>query len=247
MGSGFNLIFLPDKQDNRDFRVQFNATRETLVVAPIGGPIPNRGSIQDDIEFFGVHYFQRVTDAFTNEALHVEPGLWLNVPATTVPPASAFVVRQASIPHGDSLLAIGQSASSQAGPQIDTIDSTPVNDGGGPFKIGYLDPFLTAPLPPGVPADAKRNPNAVLTAAIQGQSIVNTITLTISAAKEGMVNIPFVEMNATPMTFTAVFWIETVKNSDGSLFMQLQYSQIVNLHFAGATWPHISVATLVKQ
>ena len=28
---------------------------------------------------------------------------------------------------------------------------------------------------------------------------------------------------------------------------QIQYSQIVNLNFAGLTWPHVSVATLVKQ
>jgi hypothetical protein len=39
---------------------------------------------------------------------------------------------------------------------------------------------------------------------------------------------------------------ETVRNPDGSTFLQLQYTQRVLLHF-GIDWPHISVATLTKQ
>jgi hypothetical protein len=51
----------------------------------------------------------------------------------------------------------------------------------------------------------------------------------------------------------AIFWIETVQPTDGSPFLQLQYVQRVILDFppkpgAGIIhWPHISVATLVKQ
>ena len=43
---------------------------------------------------------------------------------------------------------------------------------------------------------------------------------------------------------TAIFWIETVKNPDGTTFLQLQYTQRVLLVFNGLVWPHISVATL---
>ena len=45
----------------------------------------------------------------------------------------------------------------------------------------------------------------------------------------------------------AIFWIEKVQQADGTHFMQLQYTQTVILFFKNISWPHISVATLVKQ
>ena len=56
VGNGFNLISLPDKHENKLFRLKLNATHETLNFTPIGGPIPNRGSAQDDIAFLGLHF-----------------------------------------------------------------------------------------------------------------------------------------------------------------------------------------------
>jgi len=51
----------------------------------------------------------------------------------------------------------------------------------------------------------------------------------------------------------AIFWIETVQPKKGMPFLQLQYTQTVFLKFpaggkgAPIVWPHISVATLVKN
>jgi hypothetical protein len=56
----------------------------------------------------------------------------------------------------------------------------------------------------------------------------------------GIVNMPFDIANAS-------FWIETVKQADGTTFQQLQYTQTVILNFLGVNWPHICVATLIKQ
>ena len=42
------------------------------------------------------------------------------------------------------------------------------------------------------------------------------------------------------------FWIETVKRGNGT-FLQLQYTQTVLLNFLGLSWPHVTVATLVKR
>jgi hypothetical protein len=62
--------------------------------------------------------------------------------------------------------------------------------------------------------------------------------------------------NANAVNMTAIFWIETVENEDGSQFMQLQYTQTVFLDFpvpdpsgkmVNIRWPHISVATLLKR
>jgi hypothetical protein len=272
VGSGFNLISLPDKHENKPFRVKLNATHETLSFTLIGGPIPNRGSAQDDIEFLGVHYFQLVSDAVTSAGLHLEPGMWLNMPVTTNPPQpQPGVARLATIPHGDSLLAQGTSITVNGGPRIEPVDSTPFTlDPVTGARINktdpqYLDPFEDAHLPPGIPAGSIANPNLVLTTAIAGQNIINTVVLIVSANPVGgingtpiappskpnevggIVNLPFVVANANANSFAAIFWIESVQNPDGSEFLQLQYTQTVILDFIGIKWPHISVATLVKQ
>jgi len=72
--------------------------------------------------------------------------------------------------------------------------------------------------------------------------------LEISTAEVGgLVNIPFITANANATKIEAIFWIERVRLSDGTEFLQLQYTQTIILDFADIAWPHISVATLVKQ
>lgn len=246
VGSGFNLIAVPNKQHGGIFRLMLNSTHETLEFTPVGGPVPNRGSLQGDIFMHGLTYLQRVSDAVTNAALHIEPGIWLNVPPTTAPQAPATIVRQSTIPHGDSLLAQGSAFHVQGGPQIQPVSSKPT--GPGVNQIGYLDPYLHSNLPPGIPQSAVANPNEVLLSAIKGQNITSTVVLQISTTPVGgIVNIPFVVQNANATKLDAIFWIETVRQADGTEFMQLQYTQTVILHFDNIDWPHISVATLVKQ
>jgi hypothetical protein len=262
VGSGFTLISLPDFDKTppstgpKDFRLLLHATREILEFIPIGGAVPNRGVVTDigvaagqpDIQLHGLTYLQRVSDAVTFEALHIEPGIWINVPATTVLPVQdATVVRLGTIPHGDSLLAQSTFLRTVAGgPQIAVIDSTPT--GPGTSLPGYLDPFLNPPLPPGIQLPFVKDPNLVLKAAIQHQTIIKTVVIVISTSPVGgIVNIPFVVSNANATQLDAIFWIETVQQPDGSTFLQLQYTQTVVLNFLGINWPHISVATLVKQ
>jgi hypothetical protein len=263
VGSGFNVMSLPDFDSRppstgpKDFRIKLNATRELLQFIPIGGAIPNRGVLTDlgngtgqtDIELFGLTYLQRVSDAVTNDALHIEPGIWVKVPATTVLPVQDLtVVRMGSIPHGDALLAQSTAVLTVAGgPQIAAVDSRPVGPGVTP---GYLDAFNNPvpPLPPGMLPAWVVNPNQALIAAIAGQTITSTVVLVISTNPAGHIaNIPFVVSNANATQLDAIFWIETVTQPDGSSFMQLQYTQTVILNFLGINWPHISVATLVKQ
>ncbi len=262
-GGGFNVMSLPDFDSRppstgpKAFRIKLNATRELLQFTPIGGAIPNRGSMTDlanntgqpDIELFGLTYLQRVWDAVTNDAMHVEPGIWINVPETTVlPPQGPTIARMGNIPHGDSILAQSTFAASVAGgPRINPVSSLPVGPGVTP---GYLAAFSspTLPLPPGLQLPWVIDPNQALLAAIAGQTITNTVVISISTNPiGGIVNIPFVQSHANATRLDAIFWIETVRQPDGSSFMQLQYTQTVVLNFLGIDWPHISVATLVKQ
>jgi hypothetical protein len=111
-GQGFNLIGRPDRQGDATVYLQLDRTREALELKPIGSPVPNRGRFQDDIELFGLTYLQRITDAATGGALHIEPGIWMTQPATTHPPQSApddaqIVTRMGSVPHGNAFVAQG--------------------------------------------------------------------------------------------------------------------------------------------
>jgi hypothetical protein len=111
-GRGFNLIARPDFQGDSPLYLQLNQTNETLTVEPIGSAIPNRGFGQDDMELFGLTYLDKISDASTGGALHIEPGIWVTQPETSYPdqeppPGGQIIARMASIPHGNSMLAQG--------------------------------------------------------------------------------------------------------------------------------------------
>jgi hypothetical protein len=268
MGHGFNLIALPknvgDSDEGLPFRVLLNSTEETLTVAPIGAPIVNRavgvvGSDfgQTDIAFLGLHYLQRVTDALTHEALHLETGQWLNLPSDVQNGTTKNnIVRLATIPHGVSLIAQGVAAKMVGAPTIAPAAMLPMDANGNEVTEGYLGPYDKASLPPGVPAEAVRNPNLMLTNALAGQNIVETVILKVKAIPDGqsgdqetrdIANIPHLRRAARVVDFSAAVYIETVQQADGKRFMQLQYTQTIILNFERINWPHLTVATLVKQ
>lgn len=247
-GRGFNLIAVPNHQHNADFRLILNATTEKLQFNAIGGAVPNRGSQQNDINIFGLTYLQQINDAQTMEGIHIEPGLWLNVPATTAPHDPPTIVRQSTIPHGDSLLAQGKGFASPSGhPLITPVSSKPTGPGLASKLPGYLDPYSHSNLPAGMKQSYVDNMNLALIDAIEGQNITSTTVLSVNSIPVGgIVNIPFVTVNANATKMDAIFWIETVQRPDGSKFLQLQYTQTVILNFLNIDWPHISVATLIK-
>jgi hypothetical protein len=149
-GRGFNLIARPDFHDKANLYLQLNQTHETLTVAPIGSPIPNRGFGQDDIELFGLSYLQKIHDHYTGGALHLEPGLWITQPPTTYPPENPptggqIIARMASIPHGTVVLAQGNAISFTGAPTLRPPD--------GIMKYhGSLFPsFNSTPFPAGSP------------------------------------------------------------------------------------------------
>ena len=264
-GTGFNITPRPFFGSAPPFFLELNATQETLDVTAITGDIPNRGSRQPDVKLHGLRYLQQVTDAVTNTGIHIEPGLWLRVPATTDPASGPTYVRQAVVPHGDSLLAQSVFARRVTGfPTIDPVDSTPfrgsvvagltakpvdpVTDAH--YLAQYRDAGLPAVgLPPGLSAASTiKDPTQVLLAQIDGQTIVSTVAIGLSTAAPagGILNIPFVTSNANAVQMDAILWIETVQHGDGGHFMQLQYLQRVILDFDAIRWPHLSVATLVR-
>ncbi|HTF62142.1 MAG TPA: heme-binding protein [Edaphobacter sp.] len=274
IGTGFKLIARPDFQNQKPFFLEINGTLEDLEFQLIGGGIPNRGSEQLDINLHGLHYLQKIADCVTHGALHIETGMWINIPETTDPKAPPTVVRQSTIAHGDSLLAQTTFITDVAGgPVINPVDSFPFTDPTIPdlntpanniiTNPLYVGPYLNTALPEGClpprldPQATIRNPTLALLAAIKGQNITDTAVIQVSTAavqgSTGILNIPFVVRNANALRMDAILWIETVQPSDGDPFLQLQYVQRVILDFPPKPnapiihWPHISVATLVKQ
>jgi hypothetical protein len=256
VGNGFNTIFRPDSTASptilpnpvppappHDNILELNLTSETLSFAKSLGSVPNRGTgPQKDAFLNGVPYVQSVKDITIHGesvGIHFEPGIWIHVPATTIPPLGETVARMASIPHGTTIEAQGLVNPATPGPPaIAAVDITPIiNASGKPFRFPSqtatdpntlripqdLSPFVTR----GTITQAMLDdPNSLLRAHIGGQDIISTTTIFISTAPPppvglfggGTDNIAFLlgqaaatAPNAQSTKMTAVFWIETVE------------------------------------
>jgi len=336
VGNGFNTIFRPDSAVTptplpnpvppppppRDNILELNLTSESLSFSHSLGSVPNRGTAaQPDAFLNGVPYLQTIKDVTIHGesvGIHVEPGIWIHVPATTVPQLGESVTRMASIPHGAAIEAQGTFSSAPGKPTIAPVDITPFATGSNPpKKIPFASQIANNPNTPRIPQDLGPfitagtitqtlldDPNSLLRSHISKQNIVNTTTIVISTAPPpppqvlpfggGVDNIAFLlgqaaatAPNAQALQMLAVFWIETVEEiilvppyqvggppfaikAKPSVpgqrvptfsvtppydldmpreltvkFTQIQYSQTVLLNFAGLTWPHVSVNTLV--
>lgn len=266
-GSGFNLIEIPNRNQDPNvqpppadkFKLILNNTFEKLTITAIPGGIINRGNVQGDIEYLSLHYLQQVDDVnvpvgTTGRGIHLETGLFLNLPAGTDPAVQPSVARLGSIPHGDSLLAQG------------TFTPTPVQNQGPDFDFNRADPtpftvvdgkrvnitsddylsLLKDPVevPNGIPKAAVMNPTLILEEALKDLKVLDMTVVFLDANPiegvsnsnalanaGGITNIPFVTKNANATTFSAIFWLMTVQKPDNTTTKLLQYTQTVVLDF----------------
>lgn len=200
--------------------------------------------------------------------IHHEPGLWLymkNLRATDkdfIPPniedAVLEVARLATIPHGNSVLALGTVSTHDGMPAIPPISGLPIgrfenlgtgkydvleDDGNGkpdpylePYKHYIESPFMgdqtgTVDFPGFNPRDM----NEILRFENKNVDIVRTTVLTVDSTRQnaGVVNIPFVIKQAEPVSLKSTFWIQELKkkDKDGYPLLRIQYSQIVMMDF----------------
>ncbi|MDB5267920.1 MAG: hypothetical protein JWP58_960 [Hymenobacter sp.] len=266
-GSGFNLIEIPNRNQDLHvhppaadkFKLVLNNTFEKLTITAIPGGIINRGNVQGDIEYLSLHYLQQVDDVnvpvgTSGRGIHLETGLFLNLPAGTDPAVQPSVARLGSIPHGDSLLAQG------------TFTPTPLQNQGPKFDFNRADPtpftvvagkrvnitdehylsLLKNPVkvPDGIPQAAVMDPTLILEEALKDVQVLDMTVVFLDAnpiagvsnpnALEnagGITNIPFVTKNANATTFSAIFWLMTVQKPDKTTTKLLQYTQTVVLDF----------------
>ncbi|MFT3771020.1 MAG: heme-binding protein [Minicystis sp.] len=253
-GVGFNCIFRPNFGQTtfpnpvsppppaapNDNVLEMNITSETLSFSEQLGSVPNRGMVQDDIELNGVPYLQSISDITVPDQpipIHLEPGLWVIVPATTDPQEGVTLARMASIPHGTTINAQGTFTTNSGSPlPLPTVDITPFVAATGqkiPFPSMTASNGDTARIPQDLSSftvggtsaqDLISNPNALLAAALETQTILSTTTITIDTSPGtplfggGTDNIAFLlgdskaaKPNAQGTRVQATFWIETVQ------------------------------------
>jgi len=274
-GKGFNQIWRPfdglQRKPPQDRFLELNETSEVLQFVEIPGNIPNRGLLQVDINLHGLTYLQKINDVnvLTNHkptGIHIEPGIWVRVPGTADPQDPETVARLANIPHGTSLVSQGTAKPGTIPLVFPAVSITPFVIGQPGNLISFPETKLNQPSqfrtpPADIPHVTQQmvdNPNVVLTDANAGKTIKSVTQITISTADlnppasgGGTSNIAFLtgaggKPNAEAALMDATFWISEFVDKHGREELQLQYSQRVLLNFNGLSWPHVSVATLLK-
>ena len=266
IAQGWNVIAVPGTPS---FTLEIIPYTETLTFTPVvvadnRGPFINGQEVTQQIT--GLMYKQEILSACPTDfcaergfkagtMIHAETGLLLNLGS---PDGGYTVARLATIPHGNSVLCLGQSAVIQPGLDhsfIGTANTIPTNLDGSPlsskdFLFNYADGYIGAPF---LGVFFQSDPNTFLTSTIEGMNITDMTVIKMSSnnpnAGGGILNIPFISsnVNATQMDF--IFWIETVEGLTSPL---LQYTQTINLVFPPTgnphpvLWPHVTVNTLTK-
>ncbi len=272
-GSGFNTIWRPFFGGAEDEFLELDLTTDTITFINPLDSIPNRGFDQPDITMHGITYTNHIEDAVTGGGLHVEPGVWISVPATTKPEEPPTVARLASIPHGTVVLA--QGLATFAGDVWPAMPDSNIV----PFEIGEepvlnSDPHFARKLakakkkfpqmvlaagnefrmppganPPGFTQAMVDNPTTALLAPPTGATFHDTITLTVTTLPVptlggGTANTAFLEINADAVQVVATFQQSLVTPAGGEPFRWLQYVQTVLLNFDEISWPHVTVGSL---
>ena len=220
---------------------------------------------------FGVHYLQQISDANVpgKPGLHIEPGIWLAVPATTDPEEPPTVVRMASIPHGTTIVAQGTASFGIGPPVIPGMSIIAVQHAHprpervqGAIPRKYHQP--SAPSPRRSTTSRRTmidNPSSVLEAAIANQKIetfTRELKVSTKAARPGpggqheQYRLPRGASrdghgpNANAVQVDATFWIELVDGNGrpAGLSISCNMRRPCMLVFDDYTWPHATVATL---
>ena len=167
------------------------------------------------------------------------------------------IARLATIPHGDSVLALGKFEEISGAPSIRDINGLPVGVNQD-LESPYLSPYKK------YHANLFQNlfdpvsPNDLLKKANEVVEITRTTILPVDTSVEtgGISNIPFVVKQANAAEMKSTFWIQELAEKDvnGDPKLRLQYSQVVILDFFPRRdglpglirWPHVSINTLEK-
>ena len=284
-GTGWNMIALPFKDapappNGFNYRVLMNQYDEELVFDFVDEGVINRGLLRAPATEFDqrvatLDYQQKIAQVAAEDKpdsgglaggpglpIHHEPGLWQymkNLRSSDVD-GEIEVARLASIPHGNSILALGHAIVGEGKPEIPRVGGLPIGrfedishpaydfreehdkpDGDpylAPYKHYVDNPFMGNVTAPGFPGFHPADLNAILNFAndafeAAGGKFGKLTTLVVDTERMagGIANAPFTTREAEPVSMKSTFWISEVTNPDGSAGMRLQYSQSVMMYF----------------
>ncbi|MBY5163575.1 heme-binding protein [Salsipaludibacter albus] len=239
-GTGWNMIALPFKDSPAppppmpggfNFRVLMNQYDEELVFDFVDENVPNRGLLRPPETEFDqlvstLDYQQKIAQVAVedkppsndaggvNAPIHHEPGLWLymrNLRSGDIQ-GEINIARLASIPHGNSVLALGFSEEHEGMPEIPPVSGLPIgrfedlSNGGhdvnspdatasgttdpaqpdpylDPFRHYIDNPFTGNVTTAGFPGFTPADMNNLLRVANQGVQIERTTVLTIDTTR----------------------------------------------------------------
>ena len=297
---GWNMIALPfvdpSKAEDRfrfNYRLLLHQYNEELDFILVDKAVPNRGvrlglgpDANTDQFLVALDYQQRIKqfagDDFPksglagsrDDVIHHEPGLWLHM--TNGITDGLNIGRLATIPHGDSVLALGRSSEHSGAQSIPDISGLPIGvdqdlgkprddkNPGNPYLAPYRhfnENLFQGVFNPVSPNDLLEKANLELEE--EGVKIVKTTVLDVDSTLPtgGVVNIPFIVRQANATVVKSTFWIQELDQKDkyGKPKLRLQYSQLVMLDFfprvdglppgccpGPIQWPHVSINTMEK-
>ena len=276
-GRGWNMIALPfiapNSKQNLDFRLLANQYNEELKFSLVDKAVPNRGIKQPPPEnsdqfVATLDYEQSITQIAAedfpvsgkagpaNLPIHHEPGLLLHMANNAT--NGLDIARLGTIPHGNSVLALGKSKLFDGAPTIPDENGLPIgvnNDLDNPYLAPYKhfnDNLFRGVFNP-------VHPNELLKEANQDVKIARTTELEFDTTFEsgGIVNIPFIKRQADATHMKFKLWIQELADQDanGNPKLRLQYTQTIFLEFFKRPdgqpgliqWPHVSINTMEKE
>ena len=260
----YNVMPLPQISDSSPagYILKNFSYYEEITFSAIHGNAPNRGGKGTQVANT-VFYEQRIYFAegpAKDELVHAENGSWLYLttreqyegpygttplPDSQIPvqPESSNVIKQISVPHGNSILAYGgfKEETSVSIPPVNTlpsgIDTSQYNE----QSVGNPNVELTL------------NPNLALINALEAKKPTDVINWDVNSDNPGagVINIPFEEKKANVTQYQASYWLESFEDaSTKPKYSQLQYNQIIwmNIPIKGQIirFPHVTTNTLTK-
>jgi hypothetical protein len=272
-GLGFNMIALPFAPGENGYRLMMNQYDEELHFSIVDKGVPNRGfggnplAITDQT-IVALDYDQRIiqiaaddfpksgeTEKFNGKPIHKEPGLWLYMTDQNV--EGINIARLGSIPHGDSVLAIGRAREEPFDglPEgvIPRVNGVVVGGGTDPnaedFTPPYFDPyghfhrnpFMGSVIIPDFtgfePVDTTLLLRHVLETVLKDVGEVKkTMVLQVDSTRDhaGIRNIPFIVRQANAAEMNSTFLIYEIEDkATGRTRHFMQYVQNVILDFIG--------------
>lgn len=244
---------------------------EEITFSAISGSAPNRGGDYTQTANV-IFYEQRVYFAEgpdKDKLVHAENGSWLyletgpqiedayangqTIPNANIPPqpSNMQIAKQISVPHGNSILAMGTVKSETGTPNIPDYGKGIYPDGTLP-DMGIDTSLYSIPtdVAGGNPyPDLSFNPNKPI---IKGtpSNVNNYIQLDVDSNVGGSVtNIPFELQKADVTNYKASYWLQAF--SQGGDFTQLAYTQTIIMKIPiddkMVDFPHVTTNILTKK